>query len=73
MIYFCLFMIGAFLFGFIAGVTIKDALDRDEIIGLERKNAKLHAQLMQAARTNVETIEIVDPRVGESVDFSKNW
>lgn len=69
MIYFALFMTGAFLIGFLMGIALKAFLDRDEVIDLEKKNARLHAQLAEAKRKNVETIKIIDPTVGQYIDF----
>ena len=62
MIYFALFMTGAFMFGLVTGVVCDGMLRRDEIIALEKKNARLHAQLTKIKRQNVETIEIIDHR-----------
>lgn len=73
MIYFFLFMLAAFLLGFPAGIAVKSFLDKDEIIDLEKQNARLHKELTNMRRKKVDTIEIVDPTVGASVDFSKNW
>lgn len=73
MIYFVLFIIAAFLIGFIGGVGVKTFLDNDEIADLEKKNARLHAQLTQAKRVNIDRVEIIDPNVGKSVDFSQRW
>ena len=73
MIYFALFMLGAFLFGFLSGIWLKSFLDRDEIIDLEKKNARLHEELTQMRRKKVDTIEIIDPTVGAYVDFSQRW
>ena len=73
MIYFVLVTITAFLVGFTAGIAIKTFLDRDELLDLEKQNARLHAQIEQMRRNKVGTIEIIDQTVGKSVDFSKNW
>ena len=75
MIYFILFVTAAFLTGFISGAAIKSFLDKDEVLDLEKQNARLHAQIekMRHETVNVDTVEIIDPTVGRSVDFSQRW
>ena len=73
MIYFLLITIAAFLFGFSTGIALKSFLDRDEVEDLEKQNARLHAQLAQVKRANVDRVEIIDPTIGRSVDFSQRW
>ena len=61
---FILFSAGVLTVGFLFGVMTKAFLDKDEVITLEKENARLHrevGQLKKAAKH--EVIEIVDHRV----------
>ena len=66
---FILFSAGVLTVGFLFGVMTKAFLDKDEVITLEKENARLHrevGQLKKAAKH--EVIEIVDKRV-QGVSF----
>ena len=66
---FILFSAGVLTVGFLFGVMTKGFLDKDEVITLEKENARLHREiglLKKAAKH--EVIEIVDRRV-QGVSF----
>lgn len=66
---FILLMAGVLAVGFFFGIAVKAFLDKDEVLTLEKENAKLHrevALLKKAAKH--EVIEIVDHRV-QGVSF----
>lgn len=66
-----LYTLAIFALGFIIGVGVKSFLDKDEIIELEKRNAKLHKDIKELEKR--ETVRIVDGTVGASVDFSQRW
>lgn len=66
-----LYTLAIFALGFIIGVGVKSFLDKDEIIELEKRNAKLHKDIKELEKR--ETVRIVDGTVGAGVDFSQRW
>lgn len=69
-----LYTLAIFALGFCVGGGVKAFLDSDEIIDLEKKNARLHAQLTELQKTKNNTIEIYDHRdVNKELDFSQKW
>lgn len=57
-----LYTVAVFIIGFVLGGVIKAFLDNDEILDLEKKNARLHAELNRIIKTKNNTIEIIDRR-----------
>lgn len=57
-----LYTVAVFIIGFVLGGVIKAFLDNDEILDLEKKNARLHAELNHIIKTKNDTIEIIDHR-----------
>lgn len=58
-----LYSVAVFVIGFVLGGLLKTFLDNDEILELEKKNARLHAELEHITKTKNNTIEIIDHRV----------
>lgn len=66
MIIYALYTLGVFAIGFGCGVAVKAFLDRDEILELEKTNAKLHREIKTKS---TEVIHIVDDTVAKDVKF----
>lgn len=61
---FILLMTGVLTVGFLFGIAVKAFLDKDEVLTLEKENARLHRELAKLKKAaEHEVIEIVDHRV----------
>lgn len=66
-----IYLIGAAAVGFLAGMIVELGIDSETIRMLREHNHKLQMENIQLSNEQgIERVEIVDPTVGDYVDYS---
>lgn len=66
-----IYLIGAAAVGFIAGMIVELSIDSETIRMLKEHNHKLVLENIQLRNEHgIERVEIIDPTVGDYVDYS---